>query len=114
MKPESAPNYPAVPISPDEVLGVKAESFPEEVYIAVNGLIAERIQGQYARFTVKALVKRMVALGLEETEVRQRNWQQVGAIYQKAGWEVSYRSPGMDDNDFEPYYSFHTKGARSW
>lgn len=114
MSPEFEPNYPAQPITPDEVLKVKAETLPEEVFIAVNGLIAERLHGQYAKFSVKALVKRMTELGLEEEEINKRNWNRIGSIYQNAGWDVSFRSPGLDDNDFDPYYSFNTKGARNW
>lgn len=114
MSPESQPNYPNKPIRPDEVLATKAETFPEEVFIAVNGLIAERLRGQYAKLTIRALRKRMIELGLDKQEIEERGWDRVGAVYEQAGWEVSFHSPGYDDRDFDPYYSFHTKGSRCW
>ncbi len=115
MSPEIAPHYPNKPISPAEVLSTKAESFPEEVYIAVNGLITECMQGQYAKFTVKALTKRMEELGLNGKEIRERNWHQVGAVYEQAGWEVHYHYPDSEaTRGFDPYYTFYTKGPRSW
>lgn len=114
MSPETSPNYPSAPIRPEDVLAVKMESFPDEVFIAVNGLIAERLQGQYAHITQKDIRQRMEELGLDKAEAKRRGWDDVGAIYQQAGWGVSYHSPGMDDNDYEPYYTFNTKGPRSW
>jgi hypothetical protein len=116
MAPEAGPDYPNRPIRPEEVLATKAETFPDEVYIAVNGLIAEQLHGQYARLTVKALVKRMEELGLDGKEVKRRGWDRVGAIYKQAGWDVTYHYPSWydDDRDFDPYYYFGTKGPRSW
>ncbi len=114
MSPEAAPNYPNKPIRPDEILSIKAETFPEEVFIAVNGLIIERMHGQYARFTVKALRRRMEELGLDRQDITERNYDRVGAVYQQAGWDVSYHSPSYEDRDYDPYYTFGTKGPRSW
>ncbi len=114
MSPEARSNYPSEPMRPGEVLSIKAETFPEEVFIAVNGLITERLHGQYAQFTVKALVSRMEELGLEKSEVKKRGWDKVGAVYKQAGWDVHYSYPGSDDRDYDPYYSFGTKGERSW
>jgi hypothetical protein len=114
MPPNTEPRYPARVMSPDEVLDVKAETLPDEVYIAVNGLIAESLSGQYANVTITALRKRLRDMGLSTKEVRERSWDQVGAVYKKAGWDVSVHYPGEDSNDFAPYYSFKTQGQRSW
>lgn len=115
MSPETHPTYPNRPLRPDEVLATKAETFPEEVYIAVNGLIAERLHGQYAQFTIKALRKRMIELGLDKQEISDRGWDRVGSIYESAGWNVNYCYPSSDDDsDYEPYYIFDTQSVRSW
>lgn len=115
MPQESLPNYPNRPLRPEEVLSVKAETFPEEVYIAVNGLLAERLHGQYAQISIKGLINRMVQLGLDKKEIKERGWEKVGAVYEQAGWNVDYHGPSMDDvYDFDPYYSFNTQGPRSW
>jgi len=114
MSPEVQPEYPAKPMTPHEVVSVKAESLPDEVFIAVNGLIAERLSGTYARFTVKALQKRMVELGLDGKEIRERNWDRVGSVYKQAGWKVNYFSPHAESLDFDPYYTFDTNGPRNW
>jgi hypothetical protein len=114
MSPESQPRYPSQPIRPNEVLSVKQDTFPEEVFIAVNGLIAERLHGQYARISVKGLMRRMEQLGLDREEAKERGWSKVGGVYKAAGWDVTYHSPSGDDLDFDPYYSFNTQGERSW
>lgn len=113
MSPEQ-PNYPTQPIRPNEVLAVKRETLPGEVFVAVNGLIAERLQGQYARITINGLMKRMEELGLEKQEIKERGWHKVGSVYEEAGWNVSYHSPSGDDLDFEPYYRFNTQGPQGW
>ncbi len=114
MSPERQPNYPAQPLRPAEVLAAKVETIPDEAFIAMNGLITERLHGEFARVTVKALIGRMVELGLDRKEIKQRGWDRLGSIYKEAGWEVTYNSPSMDDNDYDPYYYFKTKGTRSW
>ena len=116
MAPEQHPSYPHRPMRPEEVHGVQMETFPEEVFVAVNGLIAERRLGELSRFTVKALRERMVELGLDQKEIGQRGWDRIGAIYQQAGWEVSYHSPSAwdDGRDYDPYYVFKSTGHRSW
>ncbi len=114
MGPEIQPNYPTTPIAPANILEVRAETLPEEVYIAVNGLIAEKLHGQIARFTIKALTKRMVELGLDENEIKQRNWTRIGSVYKEMGWKVQYIYPSEDDRDFDSYYYFDSSGPRSW
>jgi len=115
MSPETGPNYPTHPIRPEEVLATKIESFPEEVFIAVNGLIAECLVGQRARIERKTIIKRLVELGLDGTEAEKRGWDRVGAIYKQAGWDVSYNYPSLDSvRDFDPYYIFNTQGPGSW
>jgi len=114
MSPENQPHYPNRPIVPEDVLRVRAESFPDEVYVAVNGLIAERLQGQYALISVKGLVQRMVELGLDRKEIKEKGWDKVGAVYKQAGWKVEYIGQSIDDvYDFDPYYSFNSQGPRS-
>ncbi len=115
MPPESNRNYPNRPLKPNEVLTTQMETFPEEAFIAVNGLIAERLNGQYAKFTIKALRKRMVELGLDQEEIKTRGWDRVGSIYKSNGWDVNYHYPASDDDaNFDPYYIFKTDGYRSW
>src|SRR4051812_4515043 len=114
MSPEQQSRYPNRPLKPAELLEAKLETFPDEVFIAVNGLIAERLQGQYARFSVKALHKRMVELGLNKKEVQEKGWDNIGSIYKQEGWDVTYHSSSDDDFDFDPYYFFNTNGPRSW
>lgn len=115
MSLENQPNYPNQPLRPDEVLSVKAETFPQEVYIAVNGLLAERLHGQFAQISIKGLIARMEQLGLDKKEIVERGWDRVGAVYKQAGWDVDYHAPSMDDAyDFDPYYRFNTQGPRSW
>lgn len=107
--------YPNRPLGPEELLATQMETLPEEVFMAVNGLIAERLRGKYARFTVNALRKRMTELGLDQDEIVERGWDRIGSIYKSAGWEVRYNTPASDDDiDFEPYYYFTTNGQRRW
>ena len=100
MSPESYPDYPAKPVRPDEIIATRINTFPDEVFIAVNGLIAERLHGQYATFTINALRKRMEVLGLDKQEIKEKGWDRIGSIYEQNGWKVYYHSPSMDDSDF--------------
>lgn len=93
MSPKAINEFPGRVLSPSELVAERGQHFPDEVFVAVNGLIAERLEGQYADITLKALANRMVKLGLKRADIRKNNWDQVGSIYKSAGWDVKYYSP---------------------
>lgn len=81
------------------------------MFIAVNGLIAEKMVGRYAKVPVTELIGRMVTLGLDKKEIKKRGWSNIGSLYEKAGWDVSYSSLSWDDDGpgFDPYYTFSSE-----
>lgn len=94
------------PISPEEALEVKVELvIPEEVYIAVNGLIAQNLHRDRATVLQKDIVEKLVQSGMNKNEIFARKWLDVEDSYREAGWDVMYDKPGYCET-YDAYFEF--------
>jgi hypothetical protein len=98
------------PITPEEVIKVKAESFPPLVLDAFNELIAKYFFNGKAEFTKNEIVQLIQSkMGLDRTDtIYDNHWLDVEDIYRKAGWGVVYDSPGYCET-YEATYTFTAK-----
>ena len=96
------------PISPREVVTLKASSIPDEVFEAFNELIAENFWNGYSSFTEKKVVARIVKKGISSTKAYENNWLDVEKFYEKAGWKVDYDKPGFNES-YDAVFNFSIK-----
>lgn len=94
------------PITPDEVADAKQASFPDEVFQAFNGLIAEKFSGGRAVVKQDDVVERIVSkLDCTRQEVFNKGWLNVEEAYRKAGWIVEYDKPGYNET-YDAFFTF--------
>lgn len=98
----------AKPVKPSEVANLKSNMMPDAVLEAFNELIAENYGKSSATVYTKDAVARMVAKGLNEKEIFKKGWLDVEDIYRKAGWTVTYDSPGWDES-YDAHFVFKGK-----
>ncbi len=93
------------PITPDEVVSAKRDSFPHEVLEAFNEMIASEWNGTSSYFKTKD-VTALILSKMSTTEWPERvtesklfnnHWLDVEDIYRKVGWEVTYDNPGYNE-----------------
>lgn len=102
------------PIKPKEVAKEKVIIFPDEVFQSFNELIIEKIHGHYATILQKEVVERMVSKGLDRDEIFKKGWLNIESVYQKAGWKVTFDSPGYCES-YEPSFEFsHGRQDIAW
>lgn len=88
---------PVKPIKPNEVIAHKKAIFPDAVMTAFNELIAKNFSRGEASFKQKAVVARMVELGLTANEISENNWLDVEEVFEADGWKVTYDKPGFNE-----------------
>ena len=99
------------PIKPGEVAKKKINDFPDAVFEAFNELIAENFGGSSAHFEQAEAEKLMVAKGLGRTDIYKKGWMDIEDVYEKAGWEVDYDSPGYNES-YPATFTFTAKRRR--
>lgn len=98
------------PIKPSEVAAKFVDIVPEEVFEAVNELIAKNWNGSGAR----VLQKHVVALAIAKIQARDSTfaphmfdykWLNIEAAYRKERWKVDYDKPGYNE-DYDASFTF--------
>lgn len=91
----------AEPIGPDEVVAVKTESIPEEVFETFNELIARHYNGDqaviYQDDVMDILMKKLSRTTHTADDVYRNHWLDVEDSYRAKGWSVHYDRPGFGE-----------------
>lgn len=103
------------PITPDTVTEYKLKSIPDEVFEAVNELIALKFTIRGQRVIVKQqeiidLVRKKLYPDAEEG-VKGRfdfNWLNFEKVYEEAGWTVKYDKPAYNES-YDAHFEFTAK-----
>ena len=98
------------PITPDEVGAAKVVHTPAAVFDAFNAEIAKEFTSGAAKVKQNAVMERLVAGGLQRSEVFVMGWLNIEEAYRAAGWQVEYDKPGYNETG-EAYFTF--RPARS-
>ena len=95
------------PITPNEIVKKKKESFPPEVLEAFNEVIYENAEqtssGICSTFNqnviVRRILKRLRESGKRYTSAQlfEKHWLDVENVYRACGWEVKYDKPGYNE-----------------
>lgn len=87
------------PITPDEVVAVRARSLPPEVIAVWNELIAENWNGASSRVFRRQAIERLAdRLKVEQHEVGSRGYLWIESVFEEAGWKVEYDRPGFNES----------------
>jgi hypothetical protein len=113
------------PITPAEVLGVKAVTVPEGALKAWNEIITENYVDGRSHFTQKQLVDRILknlkgvthdGKRVTRFDIFDKGWLDLEDTFRQASWNVEYDKPGFNENyaanfTFTPKrgYSRHTE-----
>lgn len=97
---------PKGPITPDEVMDLKKDSLPQEVFDAFNHLIAKTWDGHSAVVKQKEAAA-LIASKTESTtdQVYKNHWLDVEEVYRTSGWIVLYDKPGFNES-YDAYFVF--------
>lgn len=90
------------PLKPSQVEKKKHELIPDAVLEVFNELIGKNWDGNYSKFTLKearALITKKLG---KMPEIYMLD---VESIYRKAGWKVTFDSPGWDES-YDSFYEF--------
>lgn len=95
------------PISPSEVMGLKATLIPDEVIEAFNELIAKHASDGRSNFTKSEAISLILRKlpDCTSAQLHAERWLDVEDIYRSAGWEVKYDRPGYNE-DYEARFVF--------
>lgn len=102
------------PVSPDEVVTLKARLLPDYVIEGVNECIAENYLGGKAHFTqndviAKILSKAAVAgIGITRQQLFGNKYLDFEDIYRQNGWQVEYDKPAYNES-YEANFTFRRK-----
>ena len=89
------------PITPDQVLGKKAEMLPDFVFEIWNNLIAKNWKNDCAvigQDEIKAVLYSEVPEG---QSIFKTGWLDIEEIYREAGWKVEYDKPAYNEATFK-------------
>lgn len=93
-------------LSPQEIMELKQDLLPPEVFEAVNQLLAKNVsQYGYAHIKQDVVVQVLEELGLERADIFKNHWLDFENAYREAGWEVVYDQPGFNET-YEAYFKF--------
>ena len=114
-------------ISPSQVAGQKAKSFPDYVFDAFNELIAANFTAGSATVKQKHVIERILAKaneGISDDEIDgeiagsgrslsrgqifDRGYLNVEEVYREQGWKVTYDKPTYYEN-YDAYFEFRSK-----
>lgn len=101
---------PIKPITPIEVEENLTEAFPPEVIEAFNAKILENyINGEaiVRQKDITEILCRTFSVK-KVTEMIQNGRLNIEGVYHRAGWEVRYSKPSIDE-EFCPYFTFRKK-----
>jgi hypothetical protein len=92
------------PIKPEEILEKKAETIPDEMFQAINELIALKWNGSSAVFRQEDLILKYFEITGQSNLERNRevifsnHMLDFEDIYRKEGWQVHYDKPAYNES----------------
>lgn len=102
------------PLTPAEIEGERAATFPSAVWDAFNAEIAQRLTDGVAVVPQSAVVERLTNAGFKASEIYSRGWLNVEKAYARSGWQVTYEKPDYTGADGPARFTFraaHREGA---
>lgn len=102
-----SPEIKRGPMSPAELMERQTQQIPDEVYIAFNALISQRIMNGRATVLQNEVMSVLERQGMNRREVFKNHWLDVEESYREKGWKVEYDKPGYNESG-EAYFVFRT------
>jgi len=104
------------PIKPSEVNALKTKVIPEEVFQAVNELIAKAWDGKNAQVIQNEVVELSLSKmclnagigSLHRTNAFKEHWFDFESAYRAEGWKVIYDKPGFNET-YDAFWWFSIK-----
>lgn len=97
------------PISPQEVVAIKALNIPNEVLDVFNKEIAAKWNGHSCTLLESDVAQKIAsALSITVSQVYELKYLNVEPIYRKKGWKVEYDKPGYCET-YPATYTFSSK-----
>lgn len=97
------------PITPKEAQKSLTTNIPDYVIAGFNTMIASRLEGKTARFTLKEVVALIVKTsGVTEAELYAKKHLNVESLYRKAGWSAVYDQPAYNES-YDAFFVFSIK-----
>ena len=94
-----------VPIEFSKIENEKQMRLPDAVLEAFNQLIVEKFNRGRSIIKQKEVVALMIEKGLQESDIYDKGWLDIGEVYKLAGWKVGYDKPGYDE-DYDAFFTF--------
>jgi hypothetical protein len=90
-------------VAPEECKEQWAQTFPNEVITAINGLLTATGYQEKHVFRPEQVRTALGAIGLDTTTIIRNGYMNFEPIYQAAGWDVQYvdATPGSDTASME-------------
>jgi hypothetical protein len=99
------------PISPNEIVGKKEQSFPDAVLEAFNEIIVGNYSQGQASFKQDDVIKLMVKKGVKRADIIPKGYLDVEDVYREQGWKVEYDKPGYNET-YPATYTFSKGQSR--
>jgi hypothetical protein len=96
------------PISPNDVVKLKKNTIPDEVFEAFNELIARNFDGNSSTFRLSTVIELIVSKGRASKEIHSNHWLDVEPVYREEGWLVEYDGPGYNES-YPATFTFKVK-----
>jgi hypothetical protein len=100
------------PIKPEDVVGLKQEIVPDEVFEVFNLLIAQNFKGGSANVLQKDVVELLLEKGLSRSDIYNKGWLDIEPVYRENGWKVEYDKPGYNES-YEASFNFSARKGKS-
>lgn len=92
-------------MSPQEIAEKHIAEIPDEVFVAFNGLIAQKYSKGRATVMQNAVLERLAELEVDRAKVFENRWLDVEDSYRTQGWDVEYWKPGFNESG-NAYFTF--------
>lgn len=105
------------PITPEQAKDAEGETIPAVVIEAVNALIQKNVRYGRAVLLQKDVIDEILtrsandpnsASTIKRDHLFKNKWLDFEAVFRRAGWDVSYDSPGYNES-YEPNWTFTAK-----
>ena len=98
-------------IKPSEVVELKKNNIPQEVFDAFNELIAKNWDGHSATVLQKDVVDLIISKFTSPVNPYAEHWLDIEDIYRNEGWIVEYDKPGWNEDYSGSSFKFSVKGG---
>lgn len=91
----------STPISPEELIQIRKEAIPPEVFQAINLLIIEKYQASGTLLTYDEIITKIkTLLNTTSKEILEKNWLDIAVYYSEIGWRVYFYKEGQHDSSY--------------